>query len=67
MIAEKYDPYTGTFWLTIPGFRPQRFGMGQLFVHLDDAIRALRGGWKIVDVRASSSGPFIAVVRKIDL
>lgn len=65
MIAEKYDPYHKSFWIIIPGFRPQRFAYGQLVCYLDDAIRAVRGGWRILDARMAPDGTFIALVRKM--
>ena len=65
MIAEKYDPHHQSFWLTVPGCRPQRFGMGQLVCYLDDAIRAVYGGWRIIHVQARRDGNFVALVRKL--
>lgn len=65
MIAEKYDPHHHSFWLTVPGCRPQRFGMGQIVCYLDDALRAIYGGWHILDARMAPDGTFIALVRKM--
>lgn len=65
MIAEKYDPYHKSFWLTRPGCLPARFAYGELVCYLDDAIRAVRGGWRILDARMTPDGTFIALVRKM--
>lgn len=65
MIAEKYDPHHNAFWITIPGLRPQRFAYGHLVCYRDDALRAIYGGWHILDARMRPDGTFIALVRKM--
>ena len=60
----RYDPQTSCFWITLYGLKQQRFSAGSIMCDLSEALRSLRGGWKIFEMRETESGTIIALMRK---